>query len=928
LSSKGLFVFLFFISGILFCCIHLFSQKEFKNAITNHIKEYYSHLYANENYDSIIQLAINPLFNSRLSNASCQERGGVYHVIGKAYYAVNEEVKAIEFFEKALRTYLEKCPENKEEDIINLYYNIGIAYQYTNTISKGKTYLDTALIRIQRLPAYPEDQKALKYQGIGNYYSELRDFMKAESFLQEAIRKSDYLDDYDAFYAHIDLLGLYLKFANHEEAHVQSLLIENKYIKTSLIDDPISVAIYFLNAAEVLLHQKQYNEVESYVKKAQDLLPEEEYGLRSNAHEILGVLYFTTKEFSKSRLENELAYQLRTDNEEIIEVNLAKSFSLENFSEIELAAGNEQKALQFINEAITNAALGYRLDSMYNPIVKDQKFLHPVHLIRQLILKGRVYHALGEKTEAKNNYIKCIHTFGTADSLIGKALNDVMMDQSKLSILELNKTYTHIPVDACVKLQSITRDKKWIERAFTISSKSKARVLQTYSGKGLHLNDSLYQKYLELSSELTRLQSQSLDKGWDNASSEQFALIQSQLQLVQPDSASTEVTTVDDLSGILNYLNERELLLEAREMPYGFIIFEISKKRGLQHRMIKDPQFAKSVQAIKGLLKDPQQKYDEIQARYLGDQIMGNQNLDIEELIFIPDGKLYGLPIEALMNEDKQFFAEVFKIKYATNAAFKISKAPDDYSEEFIGFATNYSPDLNKNLENVYGSSVKLSNFSTSERELKSASGGYQSQLFFGKEAKASLFRNSAFDARILYFSLHGIANYTNGANSALIFDDRDSQCVFRAFELHQKPLNTELVVLSSCYTADGKYYEGEGIDGMSRAFLIAGTDNVLSSIWSATEQAALQLVPGFMEQFKESGDANDALSFAKRAYLKNSTPQLRHPYYWANFILISNLEIHEKSHLLRPFLYSCIIAFIILLIVLNLMKNRRSTVK
>ncbi|MBP7642069.1 MAG: CHAT domain-containing protein [Saprospiraceae bacterium] len=928
MSSKSLILYLFFILGILFCCLHLFSQKEFEKSSSPNIKELYNDLYNKEAFDSIIQLASNPLFSTQIEHAKCNDRGGVYHVIGKAFYVVNEETKAIEYFEKALRIYLASCNGNKEEDIINLYYNIGIAYQYTNTISKGKTYLDTALTRIQGLPAYPEDQKALKYQGIGNYYSELRDFMKAESFLQEAVRKSDLLDDYDAFYVHIDLLGLYLKFANYEQAQVQSTLIENKYINTALVDDPVSVAIYFLNAAEVSLHQKQYDKVEAYVKKAQDLLTDEEYGLRSNAHEILGVLYFTTKAFDKSRRENELAYQLRTENEEIIEVNLAKSFSLENFSEIELAAGNEDEALKFINEAIANAAFGYKLDSIHNPIVDGQKFLHPVHLIRQLILKGRVYHALAQKEDGRNNYIKSIHTFASADSMIGKALNDVMMDQSKLSILELNKTYTHIPIDACMKLQSITSNATWIEQAFYISSKSKARVLQSYTSKNLHLNDSLYQKYTELSSELSRLQSQSLDKGWNNASSEQFALIQSQLQLVQPDSISAEVTTVDDLPGIISHLNQKEILLEAREMPDGFIIFEVSKKLGLQHRMIKGPQFAKSVQTIKGLLKDPHQKYDEVQAVYLGEQIMGKENKDIEALIFIPDGKLYGLPLEALMNDQKQFFAEVFKIKYATNAAFKTSEKTENYKDEFIGFATNYSTDLNKNLETVYGSAVKLSNFSTSERELKSASGGYQSQLFFGKEAKASLFRSSAYEARILYFSLHGIANYTNGANSALIFDDRDSQCVFRAFELHQKPLNSELVVLSSCYTADGKYYEGEGIDGMSRAFLIAGTDNVLSSIWSATEQAALQLMPGFMKQFKESGDANDALSFAKRAYLKNSTPQLRHPYYWANFILISNLEIQEKNHLLVPYLYPGIIALMILLIVFILMKNLRTVVK
>jgi len=59
-------------------------------------------------------------------------------------------------------------------------------------------------------------------------------------------------------------------------------------------------------------------------------------------------------------------------------------------------------------------------------------------------------------------------------------------------------------------------------------------------------------------------------------------------------------------------------------------------------------------------------------------------------------------------------------------------------------------------------------------------------------------------------------------------------------------PLAAELVVLSACRTAIGKQFDGEGIVGLTRAFLRAGVPRVVSSLWQVDDAATAELMARF----------------------------------------------------------------------------------
>jgi CHAT domain-containing protein len=94
---------------------------------------------------------------------------------------------------------------------------------------------------------------------------------------------------------------------------------------------------------------------------------------------------------------------------------------------------------------------------------------------------------------------------------------------------------------------------------------------------------------------------------------------------------------------------------------------------------------------------------------------------------------------------------------------------------------------------------------------------------------------------------------------------------------------DTELVVLSACETGVGDYFEGEGIHGLQRAFLLAGTQSVLMSLWKINDQLTQQLMTDFYRYWLSGLSKPQAL---RKAQL-NLRKQYPEPYYWGAFVLL-----------------------------------------
>jgi CHAT domain-containing protein/Tfp pilus assembly protein PilF len=93
----------------------------------------------------------------------------------------------------------------------------------------------------------------------------------------------------------------------------------------------------------------------------------------------------------------------------------------------------------------------------------------------------------------------------------------------------------------------------------------------------------------------------------------------------------------------------------------------------------------------------------------------------------------------------------------------------------------------------------------------------------------------------------------------------------------------TKLVVLSACDTGIGKVKNGEGVYGLRRALVLAGSESQVISLWPVSDRETRGLMAGYYRRLQKGEGRGEALRQIQLEMLKGA--KLRHPYYWASFI-------------------------------------------
>ena len=96
----------------------------------------------------------------------------------------------------------------------------------------------------------------------------------------------------------------------------------------------------------------------------------------------------------------------------------------------------------------------------------------------------------------------------------------------------------------------------------------------------------------------------------------------------------------------------------------------------------------------------------------------------------------------------------------------------------------------------------------------------------------------------------------------SLVGNDKEDSFLTVA-EIFNMNLNADIVGLSACKTGLGVQAAGEGVVGLSRAFMYAGTDTVLVSLWSVSDESTYKLMVNFFDGLKRGKDKLTALKDA-----------------------------------------------------------------
>lgn len=172
-------------------------------------------------------------------------------------------------------------------------------------------------------------------------------------------------------------------------------------------------------------------------------------------------------------------------------------------------------------------------------------------------------------------------------------------------------------------------------------------------------------------------------------------------------------------------------------------------------------------------------------------------------------------------------------------------------------------------------------------------SGKIQSKVLVGHQATESAFSKHGPSADYVHFAVHSLINQEQPYYSALVLaPDQHSDGLFQTYEIVNTRLHSRLVTLSGCETALGKLKRGEGMLSLQRAFLQAGAESVVVTLWSVEDSTA-DFMEAFYRNIRNGQRLPVALRNAKLQYLEETLAlgngkrlSLSHPFFWAPFVL------------------------------------------
>ena len=138
-----------------------------------------------------------------------------------------------------------------------------------------------------------------------------------------------------------------------------------------------------------------------------------------------------------------------------------------------------------------------------------------------------------------------------------------------------------------------------------------------------------------------------------------------------------------------------------------------------------------------------------------------------------------------------------------------------------------------------------------------------------------------------IHFVAHGTASRLSPLDSAVILSKASAQ--EDSFKLYARdiihhPLHAQLVTISTCYGAGARAYKGEGLVGLSWAFLHAGAHNVIGALWEVSDASTPRLMDQLYDELEKGRSPRAALRSAKLSLLHSDS--FRKPFYWAPFQL------------------------------------------
>jgi CHAT domain-containing protein/Flp pilus assembly protein TadD len=256
-------------------------------------------------------------------------------------------------------------------------------------------------------------------------------------------------------------------------------------------------------------------------------------------------------------------------------------------------------------------------------------------------------------------------------------------------------------------------------------------------------------------------------------------------------------------------------------------------------------------------------------------------------VILLPDGILYGLNFETLIAPEPQphYWIEEITLTTGSSLALLTSSANRPTANEknllLVGSPKEANPEFPPLLQ-APSEMKKVEQYFPEPR---------RAVLEGERATPSSYLRSNPERFSYLHFATHGTASRTRPLESAVVLSKEPGGDTYKLYarDIVTRHLHAELVTISACYGSGTRAYSGEGLVGLSWAFLRAGAHNVIGALWEVSDAPA---TPELMDAlYRELGNGKDPASALRSAKLSllhsaDSNSVFKKPFYWAPFQL------------------------------------------
>ena len=357
-------------------------------------------------------------------------------------------------------------------------------------------------------------------------------------------------------------------------------------------------------------------------------------------------------------------------------------------------------------------------------------------------------------------------------------------------------------------------------------------------------------------------------------------------------------------AGLLPESIPGELVLELAILDHATFVFALRDDDVAVHRIAVSRQaLERQIDAFVSALEQRNLRYAE-PARRLYDLLLAPVAQQLGEatmLRIVPDGVSWRIPFHALVDGRGRHLAERMPVAYSPSLAMtRTAPAQPGTRRTLLAFGDPAIRTETAQLTRSLFRDASLGRLPEAASEARSIARLYEdADVRVGAEAREATFKVDAPAYRALHLAAHSIIDDRAPMFSSIVLaasgNDPLEDGLLEAHEIAGLNLRADLAVLSACETARGAVTAGEGVVGLSWAFLTAGVPTTVVSQWKVASASTAELMIEFHRRLRGGRKAADALRAAMLELRRD--PRWRHPFYWAPFAVIENRRFEPLSY-------------------------------